>query len=166
MSSKWLVLVPWLLAMPAPIAAQTADDPDDEAPLDFGPPAPMEDCSEEQEAAAISGEIVVCRRRTDNSDFRYSTNDEAAQRYAERTKNKGAPPPPNVDGEYIFRGPATAGGLCLVPPCPPPAAYIIDFDELPETPPGSDAERVGQGLAPRGNDEGTPAPPREPQPEG
>ena len=32
----------------------------------------------------------------------------------------------------------------------PPPAYLIDFDELPETPPGSDAERAAQGLAPRG----------------
>lgn len=160
MSSRWLVPMLCLLAMPTAAFAQDSNPPssDDDfanAEVDFGPPAPMEDCTEEQEAASIAGEIVVCRRRVDDSEHRYSTSTEAADRYARETMNKGDPPPPNVDGEYIFTGPATVGGLCLVPPCPPPAAYIIDFDELPETPPGSDADRVGQGLAPRGNDAGT-----------
>ncbi|MFN2099159.1 hypothetical protein [Altererythrobacter sp. MF3-039] len=117
----------------------------------YGPPPPMEDCSDEQEAAILTGEIIVCRRKRDQSQFRVSSEDEAESRYARETMNAGDPRAPDVAGPGIFRGPATVSGLCFIPPCPPPPAYMIDFDELPETPPGSDAERAGQGLAPRGN---------------
>jgi len=123
----------------------------------YGPPPPVEDCTEEQEAAIISGEILVCRRIVDRAQYHYSSEDDAEARYARETMNKGDPRTPDVAGAGIFKGPATISGLCLIPPCPPPAAYIIDFKELPETPPGSDAERVGMGLAPLGNDQ-TPRP--------
>lgn len=120
----------------------------------YGPPPPVEDCTEEQEAAIISGEILVCRRIVDRSQYRYSSPDDAEARYARETMNKGDPRTPDVDGPGIFKGPPTVSGLCLIPPCPAPAAYIIDFDALPETPPGSDADRVGRGLAPLGNNTG------------
>ena len=120
-----------------------------EADATYGPPPPMEDCWAEQEAAILSGEIIVCRRKVDQSQYRVSSEDEAEDRYARETMNKGDPRTPDVAGPGIFRGPATVSGLCFIPPCPSPPAYIIDFDELPETPPGSDADRVGQGLAPR-----------------
>lgn len=123
-----------------------------EAEEAYGPPPPMEDCSDEQEAAILTGEIIVCRRKADQSSYRVSSEDEAESRYARETMDKGDPRTPDVAGPGIFRGPATVSGLCFIPPCPPPPAYIIDFDELPETPPGSDADRVGQGLAPRGED--------------
>ena len=42
-------------------------------------------------------------------------------------------------------------GLCIVPPCPPPPVYMIDVTALPEAPPGSDADRIARGLAPRGS---------------
>ena len=32
----------------------------------------------------------------------------------------------------IFKGKATMGLGCIVPPCPPPKAYMIDFSKLPE----------------------------------
>ena len=127
-----------------------------EAEALYGPPPPMEDCSQEQEAAILSGEIIVCRRKVDQEQYRISSDDEAETRYAEATMNKGNPQTPDVAGAGIFRGPATVSGLCLIPPCPPPPAYLIDFDALPDTPEGSDADRVGQGLAPLGNRGNTP----------
>lgn len=123
----------------------------------YGPPPPVEDCTEEQEAAIISGEILVCRRIVDRSQYRYSSDDDAESRYARETMDKGDLRPPDVAGAGIFKGPATMSGLCFVPPCPKPPAYIIDFAALPETPPGSDADRVGRGLAPLGDGQEQPS---------
>jgi len=137
-------LLAWALALQAqPAGGQEPADP-------YGPPPPMEDCSAEQEAAIISGEIIVCRRKADQSQYRMSSDDDAADRYARETMDQDAPRAPDVAGEGIFKGPATVSGLCLIGPCPPPPAYMVDFAALPETPAGSDAERVGQGLAPKG----------------
>ena len=58
---------------------------------------------------------------------------------------------PDVSGPGIFTGPATVGGLCFLPPCPKPPVYMIDLSALPEAPPGSDADRIARGLAPRGS---------------
>ena len=111
-----------------------------------------EDCSDEQEAAAISGEIVICRRKSDQDQRLYS-NEEAQDRYAEKTKG---PMPmdvnlkdmaPMVGIGAIFRG-------CFIPPCPRPMPILIDLEALPEAPPGSDADRIARGLAPRGRETG------------
>ncbi|WP_279351659.1 hypothetical protein [Erythrobacter litoralis] len=111
----------------------------------------VEDCSPQQEdAAAISGEIVVCRRVTGSENRLYS-KDDAQQRYAEETMNEGIIAAPDVAGAGIFRGPATVSGLCFVPPCPRPPAYMVDFSTIPEAPPGSDADRIARGLAPLGS---------------
>ena len=122
----------------------------------YGPPPPMEDCSDEQEAAILSGEIIVCRRKKDQRRFRTLSSDEAQTRYAEETMNRGNPPTPDVAGPGIFRGPATVGGLCFVPPCPKDPALIIDIEALPEAPPGSDADRIARGLPPLNQDDNMP----------
>lgn len=121
------------------------DPPSDEAPL--------EDCSAEQQAATISGEIVVCRRRAATAEFGYDS-ERASERYARETMDAGDLRPPNVEGPGIFQGPATVGGLCGIGfnPCPPPPAYFIDFNTLPDAPPGSDADRIARGLPPLGQD--------------
>lgn len=56
---------------------------------------------------------------------------------------------PSYPGVVVARG-------CFIPPCPPPPVYYIDVAALPEAPPGSDADRIARGLAPRGSryDEG------------
>lgn len=113
---------------------------------------PLEDCSEAQEAAAISGEIVVCRRRRDQSDLRYSDDKAAERRYAEETMDKGNPRAPDFIASCQDQG--WPAGCFRVGRVPPPA-LIIDVEALPEAPPGSDADRVARGLAPRGNDTGT-----------
>ena len=106
-----------------------------------------EDCTEDQEAAIISGEIIVCRRKSEQEDRLYS-NEEAQDRHAQRTMHQGDPQAPDMFG-IPNHGVVIARG-CFIPPCPKPPVHMIDFDELPETPKGSDAERVGMGLAPRG----------------
>ncbi|QYJ07195.1 hypothetical protein [Qipengyuania flava] len=116
-----------------------------------------EDCSAEQEAAIISGEIIVCRRRRDNREFGYD-EDRALQRYAEETMNRGDPRAPDF-AESCKKNPEK--GPCIGFGRVPPPAYIVDFSELPDTPPGSDADRIGQGLAPRGNTAEAPVPPRQ-----
>ena len=120
---------------------------------------PLEDCSEEQEAALLSGEIIVCRRRSDLEKYGYD-KERAERRYARETMNKGNPQTPDPCGPNcgIFKGPATVGSLCIpgLQKCPPPPAYIIDFDSLPEAPPGSDADRIARGLPPLGRDVATP----------
>lgn len=122
----------------------------------YGPQPPMEDCSAEEEAAILSGEIIVCRRQQDQRQFRGVTSDEAHKRYARETMNKGNPQTPDVAGEGIFKGPATISGMCLIPPCPKEPALMIDVTALPKAPPGSDADRIARGLPPLGQDDISP----------
>lgn len=120
------------------------------------------ECVDEQEAAAMFGEIVVCRRRSGDENRLYD-RETAARRHAERTQGEA---PVDVAGPGIFRGPPTVSGLCFIPPCPKDPVYMIDFAELPDAPPGSDADRVARGLAPRGRAEvSTPAPSEASQPD-
>lgn len=117
-----------------------------------------ENCSPDQDGIETEGPIIVCRRKDDPRDHGYDR--EAAQRrYAERTMNAGDPRAPDVSGPGIFKGPATIGGLCIpgLAKCPPPPAYMVDFSTIPEAPPGSDADRIARGLAPRGIEEAVPA---------
>lgn len=107
-----------------------------------------EDCEDEADAGKISGEIVVCRQMGEASDG--SWNKEKWQRdYASRTQGGSTP---DVAGGGIFRGPATVSGMCVIPPCPPEAAIMIDIEALPEAPAGSDADRIARGLPPLGRD--------------
>lgn len=111
-----------------------------------------EDCEEEADAGRIANEIVVCRQLGEASDG--SWNKEAWQQdYARRTQGGSTP---DVAGGGIFSGPATVGGLCVIPPCPPEAALMIDVEALPEAPEGSDADRIARGLPPLGADELSP----------
>lgn len=133
------------------------------APLGEGAPDPrrIEQCEAERDAAQISGEIVVCRQISEDNSQSYSGGRDAAQdRYARETMYAGDPQAPDVAGPGIFRGPATVSGLCLIPPCPPPPALMIDVTALPEAPSGSDADRIARGLPPLGRDEPG-APPEE-----
>lgn len=119
----------------------------------YGPPPPMENCSDDQEASLLSGEIVVCRRKRDQSEFRTLASENAQARYAQETMNKGNHQTPDVAGDGIFKGPATVSGLCIIGPCPKPPALFIDVTALPQAPPGSDADRIAHGLPPLGLDD-------------
>ena len=115
-----------------------------------------EDCEEDQDAATVTGEIIVCRQRSEDENRLYD-KEGAERRHAQRTQG---PQPVDVAGEGIFRGPPTVSGMCFIPPCPKDPVYMVDFDALPETPAGSDADRIARGLAPRGNQGGTGGPVR------
>lgn len=121
------------------------------APLPDAPHDPNyeDECAREAEAGVISGEILVCARRRDDSEYR--TTSDSRKRYAEETAFVGDPQAPDVAGAGIFRGPATMSGMCFIPPCPPPKAIIIDVEALPEAPLGSDADRIARGLPPLGD---------------
>ena len=154
-----LPLLALVFALPA--AAQqrgpTAEQALERARQVYGPPAPaaaqdptIERCTAEQEAAAISGEIVVCRRVNAAEAVSGFDREDWERRYAARTMDRGDPHPPVANGPNsgIFTGPATVSGLCLIPPCPPPPAYMIDFETLPDAPEGSDADLIAKGLKP------------------
>jgi len=116
--------------------------------------AQAQECEDNADAATISGDIVVCRRLGESGENYYSgSRTEAQKRYARETAFQGDPQAPNVAGGGIFRGPATVSGQCLIPPCPPPPALLIDVESLPEAPEGSDADRIARGLPPLGQDE-------------
>ncbi|MEO9669207.1 MAG: hypothetical protein ABJF80_00065, partial [Marinomonas sp.] len=77
------------------------------APLPDAPYDPNyeDECEREAEAGVISGEILVCARRRDDSEYR--TTSDSRKRYAEETAFAGDPQAPDVAGAGIFRGPAT-----------------------------------------------------------
>ena len=115
------------------------------------------ECQRRQEAALITGEIIVCGERERNGGEAPYDREAARDRFANRTRNAGSLPTPEVAGAGIFRGPATVGGLCVpgMFNCPKPPALIVDVTKLPEAPPGSDADRISRGLEPLGEDEAT-----------
>lgn len=157
----------FLLALSAatPVAAQddTGVTVDDEAGAETeeAPPQPRQiidlsvtvprdesdrliekDCEEANDAARITNEIVVCRELGEASDGSWN-KEEWQKRYAEKTKGGSTP---NVFGIPNHGKPIRFGGA-------PPPAYIVDFDQLPEAPAGSDADRIARGLPPLGQNE-------------
>lgn len=120
----------------------------------YGPPPPVEDCPD-TDLPSTENVIVVCRRRVDQSQHRIRSDEQAENDYAEATKFANDPQAPDVAGPGIFRGKPT---FSLPPPVP---AILIDIKALPEAPPGSDADRIARGLAPRGNEGGNGSEPRD-----
>lgn len=125
----------------------TADTALAQAREAYGPPPDTEPCTAEQEAASIAGEIVVCRRKP-SDEHRLRSSEDARRRYAAATKDAGDPRAPDFAGPPCDTRQAGCIGFGWVPP----RAIVIDFAALPEAPPGSDAERIAQGLAPTGED--------------
>ena len=105
----------------------------------------FEACEEDQDAAALTGEIIVCRKRT-GDEHRLYDKEAAERRHAERTAFKGDPKTPDFILDCKEQGMPVG---CFAMGGVPEKVYMIDFSALPDTPPGSDAERAAQGLAPR-----------------
>jgi hypothetical protein len=137
------------LLVSAPLAAQnappvTADEAVAVAQDAYGPPDSR--AKAECPAPRPGDEIVVCGQEQDNSAFRVQSSGDLDP------TGKGAkdnvPRAPDVG--TVYPGVVVARG-CFIPPCPPPMPVLIDLKAIPEAPRGSDADRVGQGLAPRGD---------------
>lgn len=131
----------------------TAEDVIQNAEIAYGPPPQESKCEQSDEDI-----IVVCGQLEDQDQFRVKSSS-ALDPQSEEALDDGLPRAPDVSGPGIFKGPATVGKLCIpgLQKCPPPPAIVVDFSQLPEAPPGSDADRIGRGLAPIGNDTGTTA---------
>lgn len=134
-----------------PTAAQdtppvTAEQALDTAQAAYGPPdsraAP--ECPPQRPGA----EIVVCAEREEQSQFRVQSSGDLDPKGA--GAGGGVPRAPDVG--TVYPGVVVARG-CFIPPCPPPMPKLIDLKAIPEAPPGSDADRVARGLAPRGRDD-------------
>ena len=96
-------------------------------------------------ATASTDAIVVCAGPVDQDRYRLYDLDEATDRMAERTARSGDPRAPDL------RPPPCVPSLmsmCMGMGKSLPAAVLIDFDALPDAPPGSDADRIAQGVAP------------------
>ena len=115
-------------------------------PRDEASAADLRECRDDEEAAAINGEIVVCRVRDRSGEALTGTRAESQKRYAQETAFKGAPPPPD-----LFGIPDNGKGIGFGKP--PPVAVTVDFDALPKAPAGSDADRIARGLPPLGQEE-------------
>lgn len=111
--------------------------PDDEAVY--------EDCSDEQQAASISGEIIVCRRKNESENRLYD-REEAQRRHAEKTAFRSDPKSPDFILDCHEQG--WPFGCVRMGDVPPPVA-IIDVTALPEAPPGSDAALIAEGARPQ-----------------
>lgn len=98
------------------------------------PPKP-EPCPE-----ASGREIVVCAKHDDPKE-QYVPSD-----LDNGDPDDGIPRAPVVTmlpngGTVTIRG-------CFIPPCPPPAALLIDVKAIPKAPAGSDADRISKGDVP------------------
>lgn len=136
------------LGSAASLAAQdtavTAQDAIENARRSYGPPPPTDNCAKPAENQTDS-EIVVCAaRQKDYSEFRVKGTSELDPNSKEAL-NDGIPRAPDVGGEGIFKGKATMTGGCFLQGCPPPPAYIVNFEDLPEAPEGSDADKIAKG---------------------
>jgi hypothetical protein len=154
-----------LLALAAPAVAKAQDTATAEEALAaaqeaYGPPdtRAKPKCGD----PGPGGEIVVCGTAEDPDKYRVKSSEDL-----DPSKTKDVVP--RAPDLYNLPVPAMVGvGVsmsgCFIPPCPAPMPLLIDLKALPEAPPGSDADRVGKGLAPNGS-QGTPAPRPAPAPE-
>ncbi|WPZ03359.1 hypothetical protein T8S45_11040 [Blastomonas marina] len=140
-----------LLAFAVPLSAQgvpsdeddgaeaglTADEVLAESEPVVGPPLPPE-C----EADPLNNTVVICAPR-DDEQFRVPRriDPERVDAYGD------VPRAPDVFGIPNHGIPIPFGSV-------PEPVLIIDLEAIPEAPPGSDADRVARGLAPRGDDNG------------
>jgi len=155
-----VVLAAISLALTVPVAAQddrAATQPAQEpapAPAAGVPPrinlmvtvprnepsqADLRECRADEEAAAINGEIVVCRVVGNDGTGLTGSRADSQKRYAQETMNKGKPAAPDM-----FGIPDNGKGIGFGKP--PPVAITVDFAALPKAPAGSDADRIARGL--------------------
>jgi len=111
----------------------------DNARTAIGPISP-EQRAKACRAETREGEIVVCAPGN-GDEFRIKSETELDPTSRRATRD-GRPRAPDLAPKYQGVKVLTA---CLVPPCPPPPMYMINLADIPETPKGSDAEKVAKG---------------------
>jgi hypothetical protein len=119
-------------------------------PRDEASAADLRECRDDEEAAAINGEIVVCRVRDRSGEALTGDRATTQKRYAQETMLKGAPRAPDFIADCKDQGNPFG---CIGFGKPPPVAITVDFNALPKAPVGSDADRIAQGLPPLGQNE-------------
>jgi hypothetical protein len=92
--------------------------------------------------APQGNDIVVCARNNEQFRAQSSSGEDPTGKAG---TNDGRLTPPDVAGNGIFKGKPTMGGMCLIPPCATPKAYMIDLSSIPEAPVGSDADKIAKG---------------------
>ena len=92
--------------------------------------------------APKGNDIIVCAQNNDQ--FRAQSSSQIDPE-SDQALNDGRLTPPDVAGKGIFKGKPTLGGICMLPPCPPPKAYMIDLSTIPMAPAGSDADKIAKG---------------------
>ena len=114
-------------------------------------PAAAEQCAQDQDAALIANQIIVCRR-VDGPDAPGFDKADWARRYAERTQGSQPVDVAGAGGTIMLPGEGSVISVTIaVKQGPPPdPALLIDFAALPEAPPDSEADRVARGLPPMG----------------
>ena len=140
-------LIAFALAFPLPALAQSPPDDivgplleeaEEAYRLEEAPPERPADCPE-----PTGDEILVCAPVEGDPD-RYRVTSRLDKGDDSHLSWSGQAP--DVSGPGIFKGaPTVTFGS------PPPPVYMIDVAALPEAPPGSDADRIARGLAPRGD---------------
>lgn len=141
-----MMILPATVSAQDELEAQSGSAPESINILaDVSPPdRDYEDCEEDQDAATLTGEIIVCRRRSGDENRLYD-KETAERRHAEETAFKKDPKTPDFIRDCHDQG--WPPGCIRLGKVPPPA-YLIDFSELPDAPPGSDADRIARGLPP------------------
>ncbi|MDY7097905.1 MAG: hypothetical protein SXU28_07185 [Pseudomonadota bacterium] len=124
----------------------------------LAPPPKREDqaavdaeCAREQEAAVITGQIIVCRKLGEGATSSGFDKRDWERRYAERTQGPKTPDVEGAGGSIIYRhlGSVFMVGVSTKVGDPPEKPIIIDVEALPEAPPDSDADRIAKGLPAR-----------------
>lgn len=150
--SRWVVTAGCLVHLPAPLAAQEAADTQPERPVSaeealynademwkLNPGEEDEDPCEQPDDPDV---ILVCRETVDPERYMFEREPELTVGADVRTTASGAPRPPDFNDSCLnTRGRAN----CNMGGYVPPPAIMVDFDELPETPEGSDAARLYGG---------------------
>lgn len=136
------------LALPSvPLAAQQAGDAV-AAAQPYGPVDSQKSYESEATARKCTSsdpqrpsEIIVCGTE-DDAEFRVKPTSDLDPESKEALDD-GLPRAPNVFG--IPPCVPSLISLCAKMGGPGRAAYMIDFDELPDAPPGSDADKISKG---------------------
>jgi len=111
-------------------------------------------CAIEQDAARLRGEIIVCQQLDGGSAVSGFDKAKWERGYAQRTQGVKTPNVAGAGGTIMLPGEGSLIAITVTSKFgdPPPPALFIDVEALPHAAPGSDADRIAHGLAPKRSD--------------